>query len=126
MPDRAWKQRERDVARFMGSEGRTPLSGINSKHTGADCLDDTFFIEVKLRAKHSCITLLRKVQTATYKETRSMGKFPKIPVVALCEGHKSGFGILIDAEDAEHFAVAFLRRLGYTISKRGGKRAVIR
>ena len=52
MPDKAWKNRERLVARFFGGV-RNALSGINSKVTHSDVVHDSLFIECKLRAKHN-------------------------------------------------------------------------
>ena len=56
MGDKAWKQRERKVAQFFGGQ-RTPLSGGNGKITRADVIHDKLFIECKLRAKHTAVTL---------------------------------------------------------------------
>ena len=56
MPDKAWKNRERLVARFFGGV-RNALSGINSKVTHSDVIHDNLFIECKLRAKHTAIKL---------------------------------------------------------------------
>ena len=111
MADHAWKARERQVATFFKSRGRTPLSGINSKHTSADILDEQFYVEVKLRQKHTAMTLLHEVMGEGKKWT-------SIPVVALCEGHKSGFGVLVHSTDLVRFAVAYLQRLGYYVEKR--------
>jgi hypothetical protein len=54
MGDKAWKQRERQVAAYFGGE-RTALSGGNGKITRADVIHDDLFIECKLRAKHSVV-----------------------------------------------------------------------
>jgi hypothetical protein len=116
----AWKKRERQVATFFKSRGRTPLSGINSKHTGADILDDEFYAEVKLRKSHAAMTLLRSVVADSWKEqtwSKALKKKPVVPVVALCEGHKPGFGVLIQSVDVEKFAVAYLTRMGYHVSR---------
>jgi len=56
VPDKAWKNRERLVARFFGGV-RNALSGINSKVTHSDVIHDNLFIECKLRAKHSAVKL---------------------------------------------------------------------
>ena len=56
MPDKAWKKRERDVANYFNGK-RTPLSGGNGKVTRADVIHDDLFIECKLRAKHTAISL---------------------------------------------------------------------
>ena len=47
MPDKAWKNRERLVAKFFGGM-RNALSGINSKVTHSDVIHDNLFIECKL------------------------------------------------------------------------------
>ena len=56
MPDKAWKKRERDVAQYFNGT-RTPLSGGNGKVTRADVIHDDLFIECKLRAKHTVVSL---------------------------------------------------------------------
>ena len=56
MPDKAWKKRERDVAQYFNGK-RTPLSGGNGKVTRADVIHDDLFIECKLRAKHTVVSL---------------------------------------------------------------------
>lgn len=44
---KTWKGAETKAAKFWGASGRTPLSGMNSKHTGSDTLHPRVFIEVK-------------------------------------------------------------------------------
>lgn len=83
MPDRAWKQRERDVADFFHGQ-RNPLSGRNGKHTAADVIHDRLFIEVKLREKHSAVSLWDEVKALADREG-------KVPVVVLCEKNRPGF-----------------------------------
>ena len=56
MPDKAWKKRERDVANYFNGQ-RTPLSGGNGKVTRADVIHQDLFIECKLRAKHTVVSL---------------------------------------------------------------------
>ena len=56
MADKAWKRREREVASYFNGV-RTSLSGINSKVTRADVIHDELFVECKLRAKHSVVSL---------------------------------------------------------------------
>ncbi len=91
MPNKAWKQRERDVADFFHGQ-RNPLSGRNSKHTAADVIHDRLFIECKLRGKHSAVSLWDEVKTLAEKEG-------KTPVVCLCEKNRPGFWILVKDED---------------------------
>ena len=43
MADKAWKRREREVARYFNGV-RTALSGINSKVTKADVIHNDLFI----------------------------------------------------------------------------------
>lgn len=83
---RSWKMREQQVAEFFHTE-RTPLSGVGSKHTASDTLHERLFIEVKLREKHSAVTLWDGAK----KDANSEGK---IPVVALCEKNRPGFWIM--------------------------------
>lgn len=47
MPEKAWKQEERKVARALGGE-RTPLSGSNSRHTSGDVIDTPYYVDCKL------------------------------------------------------------------------------
>ncbi|MBW1818704.1 MAG: hypothetical protein JRJ60_16300 [Deltaproteobacteria bacterium] len=87
MTDKAWKQRERQVARFFGGE-RNPLSGANSKHCGGDVIRDTLPIEVKLRKRHAVLSVWDKAKREATKEG-------KTPVVCLCEGGRPGFWVLV-------------------------------
>ncbi len=89
--DKAWKQRERQVAKYFGGQ-RTPLSGGNGKITRADVIHDTLFVECKLRKKHTAITL--------WDETNEMAKKEKkTPVIALCEKGRPGFWVMVHSDD---------------------------
>ena len=91
MPDKAWKNRERLVAKFFGGM-RNALSGINSKVTHSDVIHDNLFIECKLRAKHTAIKL--------WDDTKSLAdKEKKTPVIALCEKNRPGFWIMVHSDD---------------------------
>ena len=93
MPDKAWKNRERLVAKFFGGM-RNALSGINSKVTHSDVIHDNLFIECKLRAKHTAIKL--------WDDTKSLAdKEKKTPVIALCEKNRPGFWIMVHSDDFE-------------------------
>ena len=93
MPDKAWKKRERDVANYFKGI-RTPLSGGNSKFTRADVIHDTLFIECKLRAKHTVVSL--------WDETAKLAKVEnKTPVIALCEKNRPGFWVMVHSTDLE-------------------------
>ena len=90
---RTWKQRESDVAKYFKGE-RTPLSGGNSKITRADVIHDKLFIECKLKKKHTVVTL--------WDDTAKLAKIEgKIPVVALCEKNRPGFGVMVHSTDLE-------------------------
>ena len=93
MPDKAWKNRERLVARFFGGV-RNALSGINSKVTHSDVVHDSLFIECKLRAKHTAIKLWDDTKVLADKEK-------KTPVIALCEKNRPGFWIMVHSDDFE-------------------------
>ena len=89
--NKAWKQRERDVANFFNGK-RTPLSGIAGKVTSADVIHDKLFIECKLRAKHTVISL--------WDDTAKLAKNEdKTPVIALCEKNRPGFWVMVHSSD---------------------------
>lgn len=71
---------------------RTPLSGGNSGHTRADVIHDRLFIEVKLRQKHTAVTLRDETNALADREG-------KTPVVVLCEKNRPGFWIMVHSED---------------------------
>ena len=89
--NKAWKQRERDVADFFHGE-RNPLSGQNSKQTAADVIHENLFIEVKLRQTHTAVSLWDQVNQLAEKEN-------KVLVVCLCEKNRPGFWILVHSID---------------------------
>ncbi len=99
MPEKAWKQFERRVARFFHADGRTPLSGSTSRHTASDTLHDTLYIECKQRKKKSAaVSLFRQTEALARKEK-------KVPVVALQQtGDTRGWLLVIRPQDL--FAVA--------------------
>ena len=88
---KTWKNIERKIASFFGSE-RTPLSGGNSKITRSDSLHDLLFIETKYRKKHSAVTLWRETKELADKEG-------KIPVVCLSEKGRKGFWVCCHSGD---------------------------
>lgn len=75
MPDKPWKQAERNVARVTGGV-RTPLSGGSSGHTSGDVIHPVLYVEVKYRKRFAVVSLMEKVEKKSKKER-------KIPVVAL-------------------------------------------
>ena len=82
-----WKKAEGRIAEYFGTT-RTPLSGGNSKVTRSDTLHNDLFIEVKLRAKHTAVSLWDETKWLADKED-------KIPVVCLCEKGRAGFWVLV-------------------------------
>tara|TARA_B100000745_G_scaffold98076_1_gene62445 strand:- start:16 stop:315 length:300 start_codon:yes stop_codon:yes gene_type:complete len=93
MADKAWKRREREVARYFNGV-RTALSGINSKVTKADVIHDELFVECKLRAKHSVVSL--------WDDTSKLAKDEgKTPVIALCEKNRPGFWVMVHSSDLD-------------------------
>ena len=93
MPDKAWKRREREVASFFNGQ-RTPLSGGHGKVTRADVIHNKLFIECKLRAKHTVVSL--------WDETSKLAKGEdKTPVIALCEKNRPGFWVMVHSSDLE-------------------------
>ena len=93
MADKAWKRREREVASYFNGK-RTSLSGGNSKITKADVIHDELFVECKLRAKHSVVTL--------WDDTSKLAKDEgKTPVIALCEKNRPGFWVMVHSSDLE-------------------------
>ena len=100
MPDKAWKKRERDVANYFNGK-RTPLSGGNGKVTRADVIHEDLFIECKLRAKHTAISL--------WDDTAKLAKEEgKTPVIALCEKNRPGFWVMVHSSDLEKIKKLFL------------------
>jgi hypothetical protein len=96
-----WKGRERQVAKFFGTE-RTPLSGGNSKHTRSDTLHEHLFVECKQRKVHAAVKQWYETALLARKEN-------KIPVVCLSQKGKPGFFILVHSSDL--LAVANQRAL---------------
>lgn len=97
MADKAWKAFERRVASFFGAT-RNPLSGGDSKHTRADIIHPTLFVECKQRKAHSVI----RVWDEAAEQARAEGK---TAVVALSEKNRPGFWILCKQTDFLKIAV---------------------
>jgi hypothetical protein len=91
MPDKAWKQFERRVARYFNTE-RNALSGGNSKLTRSDTLHPRLFIECKQRKRHTAVAL--------WDETKALAdREDKTPVVCLAEKGRPGFWLLVHSDD---------------------------
>ena len=66
--------------------------GGNGKITRADVIHDDLFIECKLRAKHTVVSL--------WDDTAKLAKEEgKTPVIALCEKNRPGFWVMIHSSD---------------------------
>ena len=73
LPNKSWKDAERKVAKAFGGE-RNPLSGRSGKHTAADVIHPSLFIEVKHPKRIPAHTLWEK----TKKLAKAEGKTPLI------------------------------------------------
>ena len=96
MADKAWKKRERQVARWFGAQ-RVPGSGCDAKYGRSSASDSThgaLYIEVKLRKKHTVVTLWDSMKVKARQED-------KTPVVALAEGGRPGWWLVVHCDDAE-------------------------
>lgn len=89
----AWKRGESRTARYFGAE-RTPLSGGNSKITRSDSLHKKLYLEVKMRVKHSVVTLWDDTKRKAKKEG-------KIPVVCLKEKGREGAWLVVHSNDLD-------------------------
>jgi len=90
--DKTWKAAERKVARDFGCE-RNPLSGGNSKVTRSDSRHKKLFIETKYRKNgHTAVTLYDSEKPKAKKEDKTL-------VIALVNGNRHGYWILIRPED---------------------------
>lgn len=100
-----WKNAEKFIAEFHNPvDGRrTPLSGINSGHTHADCIGvEGIFIEAKYRKKWALWSL--------YMETKKLArKECKIPVVSIREKSKPGFIDMIHSDYLDAFVQMYIR-----------------
>ena len=91
MPNKAWKNRERDVANYFNGK-RTPLRGGHGKVVRADAIHEDLDIECKSRAKHTVISL--------WDDTAKLAKEEgKTPVIALCEKNRPGFWVMVHSSD---------------------------
>ena len=94
-----WKQRERQTAKLFGTK-RNPGSGTQGR---SDCksasgsVHPVLFIECKLRAKHTVVTLWDDTKVKAKKEK-------KIPVVSLSEKGRPGSWILVHSDDLKAVA----------------------
>lgn len=93
MGDKAWKKRERNVAKYFNGE-RNALSGGNSKITRADVIHPRLFVECKLRKIHSVVKLWEDTNELAKKEN-------KIPVVTLCQSNRKGSWLVIHSDDLD-------------------------
>jgi len=92
---KTWKRLEQKVARMRGTE-RTPLSGRNSKQTRSDTLDDTFFIECKLRKDPAVWNLYERIEELAKKEN-------KIPVLVIKKKGRHGELFIVNDKYLKEF-----------------------
>jgi hypothetical protein len=90
---------------------RTSLSGGNSKITRSDTMHTQLFIEVKMRVKHTAVTLWDDTKALADKEK-------KIPVVCLSEKNRPGFWVLCHVDDLR--AIALHRRPDVVVEEKDG------
>ncbi len=88
---KTWKSVEGRIAKYWGTT-RTPLSGINSKHTSSDTLHKDYFIEIKHRKEWAIFNLFKRTRELANKEK-------KLPFLCLHEKNKAGFLICIHSDD---------------------------
>lgn len=92
---KAWKDRERQAARFWGAE-RNVGSGCDFRLRGSrsDSVHDVLYLEVKLRAKFATWTLWRETKARAEVEG-------KVPVVMLAEKFREGQLIVVHTADLD-------------------------
>jgi len=92
-----WKQGERRIAKLFGTF-RTPLSGINSRHTASDTLHEKLFIEVKHRKKIPGDTLWKETMELAKKEN-------KIPLIVFIKKNSSEPVLLCKLKDIKDIEI---------------------
>ena len=92
---KTWKRLEQKVARMRKTE-RTPLSGGNSKQTRSDTLDETFFIECKLRKDPAVWNLYERIEELAKKEN-------KIPVLVIKKKGRHGELFIVNDKYLKEF-----------------------
>jgi len=118
MPDKTWKQRERQIAQFFGTV-RNSLSGGNSKLTRSDSCHDTLYVEAKHAKRHKIWSLYEEALPRAKKES-------KIPVLAMSKSNRQGFLIVFHSQDFKVICIKYLKGLGYDVArKRNAKRVEV-
>jgi hypothetical protein len=110
MPEKGWKVKERQAAKFFGSE-RNPLSGRCGKHSASDSLHEVLFIEHKHSVNHAVVNTWKKAKTLADAE----GKFP---VVTLSVAGEKGLWVCCHSRDLT--AIAHQREKARKIINEGG------
>lgn len=88
-----WQRREREAASIFGTKRQYGSgSGGREDETRSDSKHNRLYIEGKLRATHSVLTLWREVDRQAKKEGKD-------PVVILSEKGRHGQWLLIHIED---------------------------
>jgi len=115
MADKAWKQRERQLAKFFGVM-RTVGSGCGAaigRGSAGDIEHPEVFAECKLRAKHAVWTLWRETKEKAKREN-------KLPVIALAEKNKPGLLLVVHTDDFDALALERVRALHGDLGVRDG------
>jgi len=88
-----WKSFERRVAKQLDAT-RNPLSGIASKHTAGDIIDEEYYVEVKLRAKINAFLKQEFLDTLVETELNSKNENKKWLIVFKAKGSKKEYALL--------------------------------
>ena len=107
MADKAWKARERRMAKDFGTV-RNPLSGGNSGVTRSDSRHPTLYLECKSGVKHKIWTLLDDTIPKAKLEN-------KTPVLITFRNSSPGYLISVHSKDFEKVAVEYLKEKGYRV-----------
>jgi hypothetical protein len=110
MPEKPWKVKERQAAKFFGSE-RNPLSGRSGKHSASDSLHPDLFIEHKHSVNHAVVNTWKKAKILADAEN-------KFAVVTLSVQGEKGLWICCKASDLT--AIAHQREKARKIIHEGG------
>ena len=78
MPDKSWKDAERQVAKKLNGK-RNPLSGRMGGHTSGDVIHPSLYVEVKQKKHFAVLSIVRDTEKKALKER-------KIPITVIHQG----------------------------------------
>ena len=78
MPDKSWKDAERQVAKKLNAK-RNPLSGRMGGHTSGDVIHQSLYIEVKQKKRFAVLSIVKDTEEKALKER-------KIPITVIHQG----------------------------------------